>query len=136
MTGWLDPALDVNNHNGALEVEDRPPYRVDLVIDGALEWSDDHPTIEAAKRHFNNAISETAAEAPGKDWELTLYDNRPEPPEILDMHEHDAEPEYEVTFSVIVHAEGTEEAQQAAIDVLRQRMENDDLVPDETRLFH
>jgi len=100
------------------EEGNRAMRRVDITFEGAVESMNDFTDPEAAQDTFENLIQEHATEAPDKNWTVDLYDTTAEPPELLDTHEHEAEDEYEVVFSVRVHAESTEEAEANAKDHL------------------
>lgn len=106
------------------ETGEAKPYRIDYLFDGALESRDHFADREEAIDQFDFSVSEYAGNNPDKHWQIDLYDETAEPPELIDSHEHEAEDEYEVTFSVRVHAEDEGEAERAAQDFLEQLSES------------
>lgn len=58
-------------------------YRVDVVIDGALEQAEYFDDYEDARDHAERQ-AQTCAFDGAPDWQVTIYDEAPYPPELTD----------------------------------------------------
>lgn len=102
------------------DMHHRRDFRVDTIFDGAVEDADYFETEEAARDQFGFYIQELAGDRGGETWKVLLYDERGQRPELLDSHEHEAEPLYEVelTYRFTMRAEDAPQAIEAAKDLL------------------
>ena len=65
-----------------------PTRRLDVVFEGAIESQEDYTEADVWPA-WNEKLTELERDHMDDDWELSIYDTRPYPPEVITTHRND-----------------------------------------------